>query len=95
LCSDSKGDVFVPTTVGDYGYIYEYARSASKPIAMLSDDGQDPYGCAGDDGSLERVDFRRDILPKLQGLPVHVIAEAMGCSGSQRVEGTLWDGCTE
>jgi CRISPR-associated endonuclease Cas1 len=35
-----------------------------------------------DDGSLDRVDFRRDILPKLQGLPVRVIAEAMGCSGS-------------
>jgi CRISPR-associated protein Cas1 len=35
-----------------------------------------------DDGSLDRVDFRRDILPKLQALPVRVIAEAMGCSGS-------------
>jgi len=35
-----------------------------------------------DDGSLERVDFRRGILPKLQGVPVRVIAEAMGCSGS-------------
>ena len=35
-----------------------------------------------DDGSLDRVDFRRDILPKLQSLPVRVIAEAMGCSGS-------------
>jgi len=33
-----------------------------------------------DDGSLDRVDFRRDILPKLQGLPVRVIAEAMGAS---------------
>jgi CRISPR-associated endonuclease Cas1 len=35
-----------------------------------------------DDGSLDGVDFRRDILPKLQSLPVRVIAEAMGCSGS-------------
>lgn len=35
-----------------------------------------------DDGSLTGVDFRRDILPKLQSLPVRVIAEAMGCSGS-------------
>ena len=26
------------------------------------------------------VDFRRDILPKLQRLPVRVIAEAMGAS---------------
>jgi hypothetical protein len=33
-----------------------------------------------DDGSLDRVDFRRDILLKLQGQPVRVIAEAMGSS---------------
>jgi hypothetical protein len=33
-----------------------------------------------DDGSLDRVDFKRDILPKLQCLPVRAIAEAMGCS---------------
>jgi CRISPR-associated endonuclease Cas1 len=33
-----------------------------------------------DDGSLDRVDFRRDILPKLQRLPVSVIAEAMRSS---------------
>jgi CRISPR-associated endonuclease Cas1 len=35
-----------------------------------------------DDGSLDGVDFRRDILPKLQYLPVRMIAEAMGCTGS-------------
>jgi CRISPR-associated endonuclease Cas1 len=33
-----------------------------------------------DDGSLDRVDFRRDILPRLEGLPVRAIAEAMGAS---------------
>jgi len=33
-----------------------------------------------DDGSLDHVDFRRDIRPKLQCLPVRVIAEAMGAS---------------
>jgi hypothetical protein len=33
-----------------------------------------------DDGSLDGVDFRRDILPKLQGVPVRAIAEAMGAS---------------
>lgn len=33
-----------------------------------------------DDGSLDRVDFRRDILPKLQRIPVKTIAEAMGAS---------------
>jgi CRISPR-associated endonuclease Cas1 len=32
------------------------------------------------DGSLDGVDFRRDILPKLQSLPVRVIAKAMGAS---------------
>jgi hypothetical protein len=35
-----------------------------------------------DDGSLDGVDFRRDILPRLQSLPVRAIAQAMGCSGS-------------
>jgi hypothetical protein len=33
-------------------------------------------------GSLDRVDSRRDILPRLQGLPVRVIAEVMGSSVS-------------
>lgn len=33
-----------------------------------------------DDGSLDGVDFRRDILPKLQRLPVRVVANAMGTS---------------
>jgi hypothetical protein len=35
-----------------------------------------------DDGSLAGVDFRRDILPKLQGVPVRIIAAAMGASQS-------------
>lgn len=33
-----------------------------------------------DDGSLARVDFKRDILPKLQSLSVRAIADAMGAS---------------
>jgi hypothetical protein len=33
-----------------------------------------------DDGSLESVDFRRDILPMLQGLSVRAISEATGSS---------------
>jgi hypothetical protein len=33
-----------------------------------------------DDGSLDGVDFRRDILPGLQGVQVRVIAEAMGAT---------------
>jgi hypothetical protein len=42
-----------------------------------------------DDGSLDGVDFRRDILPKIQGFPVRVIAEAMGCgiSHASKVRG--------
>ncbi|MGB8964119.1 MAG: hypothetical protein WCB99_00640 [Candidatus Cybelea sp.] len=33
-----------------------------------------------DDGSLDGLDFRRDILLKLRRLPVRVIAEAMGAT---------------
>ena len=33
-----------------------------------------------DDGALDGMDFRRDILPRLQSLPVRAIAEAMGAS---------------
>lgn len=33
-----------------------------------------------DDGSLDGIDFQRDILPKLQDLSARVIAEAMGAT---------------
>jgi hypothetical protein len=33
-----------------------------------------------EDGSFDGVDFRRDILAKLQGVPVRVVAEAMGAT---------------
>lgn len=36
-----------------------------------------------DHSSLDRVDFRRDILAKLQSLSVRAIAEAMGASISR------------
>ncbi|MFY9710869.1 MAG: metalloregulator ArsR/SmtB family transcription factor [Candidatus Cybelea sp.] len=36
-----------------------------------------------DDGSLDGVDFKRDIHPEIQGLPVRVIAEAIGASISR------------
>jgi len=45
-----------------------------------------------DDASLASVDFRRGILPSLQGLPVRVIAEDMGASishGSKARSGLL------
>jgi len=35
-----------------------------------------------DDGSLDATDFRRDILPRLQGITVRVIADALGVSQS-------------
>jgi len=35
-----------------------------------------------DDGSLDGIDFRRDILPRLQGITVRVIADALGISQS-------------
>jgi hypothetical protein len=35
-----------------------------------------------DDGSPDTTDFRRDILPKLQGITVRVIADALGISQS-------------
>jgi hypothetical protein len=39
-----------------------------------------------DDGSLDGVDFQRDILPRLQRLPVRAIAEVMGASISHGSE---------
>jgi hypothetical protein len=33
-----------------------------------------------DDGSLDRVDFKRDILPRLQSFAVRAMAKAMGSS---------------
>jgi hypothetical protein len=46
LCSDAKGDVFVP----DYAEsdIVEYAHGGTTPIATLSDANQDPESCAVD-----------------------------------------------
>jgi hypothetical protein len=35
-----------------------------------------------DDGSLNGVDFPRNILPRPEGVPVRAIAEAMGCGCS-------------
>ena len=59
------------------------AASASKQCKALA--------AWHDDGSLDSVDFRRDVLPKLQALPVRVIAEAMGASISHgsKVRGGL------
>jgi len=37
--------------------------------------------------SCEGVDFKRDILPKLQSVPVRAIAELFGCEHLARLEG--------
>jgi hypothetical protein len=57
-------------------------REAQRRRAATASKQRNAVTAWRDDGSLDRVDFRRDILPKLQSLPVRVIAEAMGCSGS-------------
>ena len=41
-----------------------------------------PSRRGADDGSLDGLEFRRNILPKLQDLPVRTIAEAMGTTNS-------------
>jgi len=56
-----------------------HARSAAPPSRHSFKAAQSRVAWR-DDGSLDRVDVRRDILPKLQSLPVRVISEAMGAS---------------
>ena len=46
ICSDSRGDVFVP--MGPYGETVEYAHGGTTPIAILSDGGGDPWSCSVD-----------------------------------------------
>jgi ribosomal protein S14 len=57
-------------------------REAQRRRAATASKQRKAVAAWRDDGSLDRVDFRRDILPKLQSLPVRAIAEAMGYSGS-------------
>src|SRR5580692_992251 len=58
------------------------SREAQRRRAATASKQRKAVAAWRDDGSLDRVDFRRDILPRLQTLPVRTIAEAMGCSGS-------------
>jgi hypothetical protein len=78
-----------------------HSREAQRRRAATAAQQRKAAAAWRDDGSLDRVDFRRDILPKLQSLPVRVIAEAMGASishGSKVRSGLLaphkrhWDG---
>ena len=55
-------------------------REAQRRRAATASKQRKAVAAWRDDGSLDGVDFRRDILPKLQSLPVRVIAEAMGAS---------------
>jgi hypothetical protein len=55
-------------------------REAQRRRAATASKQRKAVAAWRDDGSLDRIDFRRDILPKLQNLPVRVIAEAMGAS---------------
>jgi len=46
LCSDPKGDVFIPTEAGHN--ILEYAHAGTSPIATLEDSGEAPIACSFD-----------------------------------------------
>ena len=51
LCSDDKGDIFVPAVTTQpvlTGYIYEFAHEGTVPIKTLNQGGQLPFGCAVD-----------------------------------------------
>jgi DNA-binding beta-propeller fold protein YncE len=84
LCTDSKGDVFVPNTSG--GYILEYAHGGHKPIGTLLDFGAFPDGCAVDPvtGNLAVTNFATNpsqsagnvaIYPNAQGNPTFYTAK--------------------
>jgi len=57
LCSDAKGNVFVPSP--DSGQIFEYAHGGTSPIATLSDSGNEPVDCSIDpfSGNLAVANF--------------------------------------
>ncbi len=55
-------------------------REAQRRRAASSSQQRKAVVAWRDDRSLDGVDFKRNILPKLQNLPVRVIAEAMGSS---------------
>lgn len=59
-----------------------HSREASRRRAASASAQRKAVMSWKDDGLLAGVDFRRDILPRLQSVPVRVIAEAMGASQS-------------
>ncbi|MGA2760345.1 MAG: hypothetical protein ABSF08_08515, partial [Candidatus Cybelea sp.] len=60
LCSDKRGDVFIPAD--KKGYIYEYAHGGTTPIAQLSDEDNETPGCSVDPitGNLAVANFYAD-----------------------------------
>jgi hypothetical protein len=46
LCSDPKGDVFIPNDM--HGDVIEYAHGGTNPIATIEDSGQSPVSCSFD-----------------------------------------------
>jgi hypothetical protein len=46
-CVDKKGNVWV-VEIGGHPAVAEYAHDGSGPIATLSDQGEEPYGCSVD-----------------------------------------------
>ena len=62
------------------GYDPTTTREAQRRRAATASRQRMAIAAWRNDGSLDSVDFRCDILPKLQRLPVRVIAEAMGAS---------------
>ncbi len=83
MCSDSSGNVFVPTTnFSSAGYIYEFAHGGSQPIETLTDPGPGyARGCSVDPttGNLA-VANEQDIAiyPDAQGTPTIYEASDVG-----------------
>ncbi len=83
MCSDRRGDVFVPTTnFSSPGYIYEFAHGGTQPIDILTDPGPGyARGCSVDPatGNLA-VANQKDvaIYPNAQGNPTVYPATDVG-----------------
>jgi hypothetical protein len=55
-------------------------RAARRRLAASNSQQRKAVLASRENGSLDGVDFKRDILPKLQGLPVGAIADMIGAS---------------
>jgi hypothetical protein len=85
LCSDSSGDIFVPTTNGESaGYVYEFAHGGSQPIETLTDPGPGyAQSCSVDPttGNLAVANGSNvAVYPNAQGTPIVYEASDVGAS---------------